>query len=362
MRYPAIGGTRFRLYPSYAEGFAEPEVVELSLPAGTVRAGPSDHSMCVVNPVRKDAPYDPPHYVPPYRGPVYAPALPGPDGHFDHIPAETEQFLAAHLYGTVRWTLDIWEHYLRRRVVWLDADAHPQLELIPVVRWPNAQSGPGFLETGLKPNRMGRPQPFCLNYDVMAHETGHSILFSQIGVPEADQISVPFLAFHESFADLVALIGVLHFELGANPAAGADWWQSLRAEPGEPHRRDFRYRADTTGRQSCHHGRCDRHHARRRRHLDRSDRPGAKPTCRRRAADRRGVRYIGGTVSGRSGAAGIDPAQFRSARLDARRGRCVDGSRAGRGRALHTAVSPRASMPRWSRHVRSWDAAWPMSC
>ena len=115
MRYPAIGGTRFRLYPSYAEGFAEPEVVEVSLPAGTVRAGPSDHSMCVVNPVRKDEPYDPPHYVPPYRGPVYAPALPGPDGHFDHIPVETEQFLAAHLYGTVRWTLDIWEHYLRRR-------------------------------------------------------------------------------------------------------------------------------------------------------------------------------------------------------------------------------------------------------
>ena len=69
--------------------------------AGTVRAGPSDHSMYVINPVRKDAPYDPPHYVPPYRGPVYAPALPGPDGHFDHIPVETEQFLAAHLYGTV---------------------------------------------------------------------------------------------------------------------------------------------------------------------------------------------------------------------------------------------------------------------
>jgi hypothetical protein len=212
MRYPAIGGTRFRLYPSYAEGFAEPEVVELSLRAGTVRAGPSDHSICVVNPVRKDAPYDPPHYVPPFRGPVYAPALPGPDGHFDHIPAETEQFLAAHLYGTVRWTLDVWEHYLRRRIVWLDADAHPQLELIPVVRWPNAQSGPGFLETGIKPNRLDQPQPFCLNYDVMAHETGHAILFSQIGVPEVDQISVPFLAFHESFADLVALIGVLHFE------------------------------------------------------------------------------------------------------------------------------------------------------
>ena len=50
MRYPAIGGTRFRLFPSYAEGFAEPEVVEVSLPPGTVRAGPSDPTMCAVNP------------------------------------------------------------------------------------------------------------------------------------------------------------------------------------------------------------------------------------------------------------------------------------------------------------------------
>jgi hypothetical protein len=206
-----LPGTRFRLFPSYAEGFAEPEVVEVSLPPGVVRAGPADPWMHAVNPLHKDAPYDPPHYVPPYRGSVYPPALPGAEGHFDHIPFGTEQFLSAHLYGTVRRTLDIWEHYLGRRIVWWEADAHPQLELLPVVQWPNAQSGPGFLETGLKPNRAGRPQPFCLNYDVIAHETGHAILFSQIGVPQPDQISAQFLAFHESFADLVALIGVLHF-------------------------------------------------------------------------------------------------------------------------------------------------------
>jgi hypothetical protein len=211
MRYPARGGTRFRLFPSYAEGFAEPEVVEVSLPPGMVRAGPRDPWMYALNPVRKEAPYDPPFDVPPYRGPVYPPALPGVDGHFDNISFGTEQFLSAHLYGTVRWTLDVWEQFLSRRVVWLDAAAHPRLELVPVVQWPNAQSGTGFLETGLKPDRTGRLQPFCLNYDVIAHETGHAILFSQIGVPPPERISVPFLAFHEAFSDLVALIGVLHF-------------------------------------------------------------------------------------------------------------------------------------------------------
>src|SRR3954454_24112039 len=105
------GGTRFRLFPSYAEGFAEPETVEISLPPGSIGAGPADPWMRAVNPVRKDEPYDPPGYLPPYRGPVHRPAQPGPDGNFDWIPVETEQFLAAHLYGTVRRTLDIWEHY-----------------------------------------------------------------------------------------------------------------------------------------------------------------------------------------------------------------------------------------------------------
>jgi hypothetical protein len=168
--------------------------------------------MYAVNPLHKPSPYDPPYYVPPYQGSVHAPAMPGPTGHFDHIPVETEQFRAAHLYGTVRHTLDIWEHYLQRRVVWWHAHTTPEVELVPVVHWNNAQSGPGFIEMGQRPNQLGRLQPFCLNYDVMAHETGHAILFAEIGVPSPEQVSNAFLAFHESFADLVSLIGVLHFD------------------------------------------------------------------------------------------------------------------------------------------------------
>ena len=212
MRSPRSGGTRFRLFPSYAEGFAEPEVVELSLPPGMVGAGPADPWMYTIDPVDKTEPYEPPHYVPPYRGRVYPPARPAPDGNFDHIEVESEQFPAAHLYGTMRLTLDVWERYLRRRVAWWDASVIPRMELVTLVQWENAQSGPGFLETGRRITQRGRPAPYCLNYDIIAHETGHAILFSQMGVPRPEQIAAPFLAFHESFADLVALIGVLHFD------------------------------------------------------------------------------------------------------------------------------------------------------
>ena len=151
-----------------------------------------------------------PAYVPPYRGPASS-RPPRAGGNFDHIAVETEQFLAAHLYGTTRWTLDVWERYLGRRVVWWDANGHPRIELVTLVQWANAQSGPGFLETGRSSNRVGTRRPFA-STTIHRPRTGHAILFSQIGVPELEQISVPFLAFHELFADLVALIGVLHFD------------------------------------------------------------------------------------------------------------------------------------------------------
>ncbi len=203
------GGTRFRLFPAYAAGYAEPEVVEVSLPPGTIGPGPSDPWMYALHPLRKDTQYDPPEYVPPYRGPSYPPALPGPGGHFDHIPVDAPEFLAAHLYGTVRHTLDIWEHYLGRKVIWWHAPRIPRLELVPFVHWENAHSGPGFIEMGEKPSHTGREQPFCLNFDVVAHETGHAIMFSMIGVPEDSQATEPFLAFHESFSDLIGLIGMM---------------------------------------------------------------------------------------------------------------------------------------------------------
>lgn len=204
-------GTRFRLFPQFAEGYDEPEVVMLSPRRGTVGIGPSDSSLYAINALDKDSPYDPPIYMPPYQGPQLAPAHPGPDGNFDHIPVDSPEFPPAHIYGVTRLTLDVWERYLTRPVTWWHAAAYPQIELVPIVHWDNAHSGPGFIETGMRRNHRGHLEPYCFNLDVIAHETGHAILFSELGVPAAADVHAPFLAFHESFSDLIALITALQF-------------------------------------------------------------------------------------------------------------------------------------------------------
>ena len=203
-------GTRFRLFPVYDEGLP-PETIEVPLPPGRIGAGPSDAQLYVADAADKAAPYDPPSYAPPYAGRLLPPALPDARGDFDNIPIDTPQFLAAHLYGSVRHTLDVWQRYLGRRIVWWHADEFPRMELVPVLDWQNAQSGPGFIETGLWRGGDGGVQPFALNFDVVAHETGHQMLFSLVGVPSEADLGVPFLAFHEAFSDLVAMIGVMHF-------------------------------------------------------------------------------------------------------------------------------------------------------
>jgi hypothetical protein len=211
MRVPAVRGTRFRLYPQWNEGWTEPETVTVSCPLGSLGPGPSGAKLYAILPWAKAEPYDPPAYAPPYDGACLPPAMPGPAGDFDHIPTDSPQFLAAHLYGCVRRTLDVWEMYLGRAVTWWHTDVYKQLELGALVEWNNAQSGPGFIEMGVRPNKDGVRQFFALNFDVVAHETGHTILFAEIGVPQPDQIRAQFLAFHESFSDLVALVAALHF-------------------------------------------------------------------------------------------------------------------------------------------------------
>ncbi len=203
-------GTRFLLYPQYDEGMRA-ELVTVSSPVGSLLPGPRDHAMYVADAIRKLEPYDPPNTAPPCPAPHHAPARPNAAGHFDHLRPHMPQFLAAHLFGTVRRTLDVWEHYLGHRVEWWHAEDFPLLELVPLVAWQNAQCGPGFLETGVWPAGDGEWQPFALNHDIVAHEVGHAVLFSLMGVPPAERLGREFLAFHECFSDLSALLGALHF-------------------------------------------------------------------------------------------------------------------------------------------------------
>lgn len=209
---PDVRGTRFRIFPQprFLAGFEAPATVWVSTPPQAMQPGPADDRIVVVDAIGKrpylgDA-------LPPWRGPRRPPLAAGADGHFDHIDPADPGFGAAHGYAVVRLVLDIWEGYLGRQIPWHFAPFSRRLELIPYLDWDNAQAGFGFLETGFSRPRTGERRPFCLNFDVLAHETGHLIVFSILGVPEDPDLTTEYLALHESASDCVAIVSVLHFD------------------------------------------------------------------------------------------------------------------------------------------------------
>jgi hypothetical protein len=207
-------GTRFRLYPQSPILTSVPgsEIVWVSSPAGSVRPGPSDNRMYVVDAVGKEKPYEDP-YLPPYDGPRNPPVLPDADGHFDYLRNSwSREFMAAHMFGTLRFVLDVWEKYFGGRIRWHSEALQPRLELIPLLDWNNAHSGYGFIETGFATPGEPDPQPFCLNFDVLAHELGHSFIYALLGTPARGEASAEYFAFHESAADCVALVAAMHFD------------------------------------------------------------------------------------------------------------------------------------------------------
>ncbi|MEO0760253.1 MAG: hypothetical protein AAFZ09_00305 [Pseudomonadota bacterium] len=205
-------GTRFLLHPQapMLEDFREPEPVWVSSPRGSLAPGPADDRMYAIDPIDKK-PYDETS-LPPYRGPVHPPARPGPDGHFDHITPGRPGFRAAHMFGAIRRVLDIWEVYAGGPLPWHFDYAFDRLELVTKVSFRNAHFGTGFCECGDEVDDQGNVHPFALNFDVLAHETGHGLVFSMVGMPGEDTLSTDFLGFHESASDLVALLSALHFE------------------------------------------------------------------------------------------------------------------------------------------------------
>lgn len=206
-------GVRFLLFPQppVVTGETQPEVVRVSLPPGSVRPGPSDDRMYVRDAVDKQAFYEYP-YLPPYEGKRHPEVMPSADGHFDHLEPGTHEFEAAHLYGTVRRVLDIWETYFGQRLDWHFAEDYERLELVPWLEWDNAHSGYGFIEMGYQQTADVGRMPMSLNFDVIAHELGHTMLYSVVGTAP-EEARTPFLAgFHESSSDLVAIVAALHFD------------------------------------------------------------------------------------------------------------------------------------------------------
>ncbi|MEM7635332.1 MAG: hypothetical protein AAF299_12270 [Pseudomonadota bacterium] len=213
-------GTRFKLFPQprFLDDFKEPETVFVSSPAGSLAPGPADDRMYTIFPVDKPRPYGiapgpgdrAGTLSPPWNGDCHPPAMPDQDGHFDYLEQGTREFEAAHLFGTVRFVLDIWEGYFGRRIPWHSEKRYDRLELTIQPSLENAYSGYGFLEMG-GDRKHGGYKPFSLNFDVIAHEVGHAIIYSEVGVPDPDGATGEYFGFHESAADLVALVASLHF-------------------------------------------------------------------------------------------------------------------------------------------------------
>jgi hypothetical protein len=204
-------GTRFLVYPQppFIPGYEKPETIWVSTPPDRIGPGPADRRMYVIDPLLDKPPYQFP-YLPPYAGALRPPAEAGPDGHFDHIPAGTPEFEAAHVYACTRRVLDICESYLGREIPWFFEQTYDRLEIVPRLSWDNAQSGYGFLEMG-EDDARGEIQPFSLNFDAVAHEIAHLIIFGVMGAPRFDPPH-EYFAWHEAVADFIALISLMHFD------------------------------------------------------------------------------------------------------------------------------------------------------
>lgn len=218
----SIVGTRFRLYPQapFLHPGRPPETVAVSVPAGLVGPGPCDDRLYVIDPIGRQrgygietSPYGTPFLnLPPWRGPIRRPAQPGFGGHFDRIPLGDPAFRLAHAYGIVRFTIDVWERYFGRRVEWHFARDFRRLEVAMRPSLDNARVGYGFMEIGSHPNPDGTVVDYALNFDVLAHEFGHLIIYGTLGLPDPATVAGEYFGFQEAAADMTALLTALHFE------------------------------------------------------------------------------------------------------------------------------------------------------
>ena len=206
-------GTRFLIFPQprYLPSFAEPETIHVSLPPSEIQAGPADSRMYVLDAPNK-VPYSPANGRP-FLGQPNPPVEPGSDGHFDHLDIDSREFSSATMYATVRRVLDIWEDYFGKHIRWHFRLSFDRLELIPLINWDNAHSGYGFLEFGFGRTAEGAidtNKPYCQNFDVLAHELGHSFIFSEVGVPFSFTATDEYGGHHEAAGDLVAIVSAIH--------------------------------------------------------------------------------------------------------------------------------------------------------
>ena len=227
-----------------------PRVVRVTPRPGAIKDGPEDARISVVDAIRKKPYRDPATgkylWRPPYpkrmpRGPRVRPSF---QGEFDHVKPGTREFSAATAYASARCVLEIWEHYLGRRIS-LVGKGQRKLEIVPRVLavGDNAWSGEWYIELGFAGRNLR--QPYCENLDVIAHEMGHIILKHVIGPTPTGRLEFERRAHDEAGADLVSLVSILHFDRVVDAVLaqtkGKLFSKNIVSRIGE-------YRADGTGR------------------------------------------------------------------------------------------------------------------
>ncbi len=211
-------GTRFRLFPQpfFLESYREPLVVELPIPPGSLAPGPADSRMYAIRPLGKTLPYGFTEggalYLPPWTGPILSPPAADAQGHFDWLTPRDPRFLPAHAFACARFVLAVWERFLGP-IRWHFADVFPRLEIVCLDGWDNGQGGFGFLELGENIRWRGKVHSFALNFDTIAHEMGHLLVFAHLGLPDPSELDGEYRGFHEAMADLLALVAAAHFDL-----------------------------------------------------------------------------------------------------------------------------------------------------
>ena len=206
-------GTRFLVFPQppFVPGYERPEVVWLTPSPGELLPGPADRRMYVANPVEPKAPYGFPD-LPPYPGPAPAAGrarprrpLRPPDAGHGRVPRRPLLRLRPprprHLRGLRR----------PRDPLVLPAGGRAAGDRA-------ADPGLGQRPVGLRLPRARRERrcptaatATALNFDTIAHEVGHLVLFGELGLPQGTP-GRDFAAYHEAVADFISLLGLLQFD------------------------------------------------------------------------------------------------------------------------------------------------------
>ena len=206
-------GTRFLIFPQppYVSGYEKPEVVWLAPPAGRILAGPADDRMYVIDPA-----------VP--KRPMHSPC-------YRLIRVASDRLSSPGRTAISITSSRARRHFCRHTAMparagfWTSARA---TSAGPSAGSSSRPSGGWRLSrafsTGTmhsrasassnwgKANRPRTTSSFALNFDSVAHEMGHLVLLSELGLLFGDGRGSDFFAYHEAVADFVSLLGLLHFD------------------------------------------------------------------------------------------------------------------------------------------------------